>query len=190
MSKILTNPGSACEQAIERSFTRRNWRHVVMYAVDPTQYLFMEFHKEWESFKQGLVDKYCQELKNNFGQCLRVAEERLQDLLTDQTLEGVTDLTMNKLSQEMMPVLGSLMDFALSTPDHCRRLLLPGQECWGPSLNERLQPLADRMRSMLLTALGYKYTDDYAPFLEGTEKYASKARQDTNLGSIESITAK
>ena len=29
--------------------------------------------------------------------------------------------------QEMMPVLGSLMDFALSTPDHCRRLLLPGQ---------------------------------------------------------------
>ena len=26
-----------------------------------------------------------------------------------------------------MPVLGSLMDFALSTPDHCRRLLLPGQ---------------------------------------------------------------
>ena len=38
MSKILTNPGSACEQAIERSFTRRNWRHVVMYAIDPTQF--------------------------------------------------------------------------------------------------------------------------------------------------------
>ena len=48
----------------------------------------MEFHKEWESFKQGLVDKYCQELKNNFGSCLRVAEERLQDLLEDHTLEG------------------------------------------------------------------------------------------------------
>ena len=90
MSKILTNPGSACEQAIERSFTRRNWRHVVMYAIDPTQYLFMEFHKEWESFKQGLVDKYCQELKNNFGSCLRVAEEQLHDFLEDHTLEGTT----------------------------------------------------------------------------------------------------
>ena len=48
----------------------------------------MEFHKEWESFKQGLVDKYCQELKNNFGSCLRVAEERMQDLLEDHTLES------------------------------------------------------------------------------------------------------
>ncbi len=48
----------------------------------------MEFHKEWESFKQGLVDKYCQELKNNFGSCLRVAEERLQELVEDHTLEG------------------------------------------------------------------------------------------------------
>lgn len=52
------------------------------------RYLFMEFHKEWESFKQGLVDKYCQELKNNFGSCLRVAEERMQDLLQDHTLES------------------------------------------------------------------------------------------------------
>ena len=26
-------------QAIERSFTKRNWRHVVMYAIDPTQCL-------------------------------------------------------------------------------------------------------------------------------------------------------
>ena len=52
------------------------------------RYLFMEFHKEWESFKQGLVDKYCQELKNNFGSCLRVAEERLQELVEDHTLEG------------------------------------------------------------------------------------------------------
>lgn len=114
MSKILTNPGSACEQAIERSFTRRNWRHVVMYAIDPTQYLFMEFHKEWESFKQGLVDKYCQELKNNFGSCLRVAEERLQDLLEDHTLEGVTDLTMNKLSQVLKDTCSQLADESLS----------------------------------------------------------------------------
>ena len=25
------------DEAIERSFTKRNWRHVVMYAIDPTQ---------------------------------------------------------------------------------------------------------------------------------------------------------
>ena len=115
MSKILTNPGSACEQAIERSFTRRNWRHVVMYAIDPTQYLFMEFHKEWESFKQGLVDKYCQELKNNFGSCLRVAEERMQDLLQDHTLESVADLTMNKLSQVLKEACSQLADDSLSS---------------------------------------------------------------------------
>ena len=48
----------------------------------------MEFHKEWESFKQGLVDKYCQELKNSFGSCLRVAEERLQDIVDNHGLEG------------------------------------------------------------------------------------------------------
>lgn len=30
-------------------------------------------------------------------------------------------------TKEMMPILGSLMDFALSTPDYCRRLLLPSQ---------------------------------------------------------------
>ena len=29
-----------------------------------------------------------------------------------------------------------------------------GQDCWGPSHNDSLQPLADRMRSMLLTAPG------------------------------------
>merc|ERR1712232_361755 len=82
MSNILTNPANACEMAIERSFTKRNWRHVVMYAIDPTQYLFMEFHKEWEQFKQGLVDQYCQELKSNFGNCLRIAEERIQGFLS------------------------------------------------------------------------------------------------------------
>ncbi|CAE7248394.1 unnamed protein product [Symbiodinium necroappetens] len=114
MSKILTNPGSACEQAIERSFTKRNWRHVVMYAIDPTQYLFMEFHKEWETFKQGLVDRYCQELKNNFGNCLRVAEERMQDLLAGGNLDGVKDLTMNKLSQVLKEVCAELADDSLS----------------------------------------------------------------------------
>ncbi|CAK9050758.1 unnamed protein product [Durusdinium trenchii] len=115
MSKILTNPGSACEQAIERSFTRRNWRHVVMYAIDPTQYLFMEFHKEWEAFKQGLVDKYCQELKNNFGSCLRVAEEKMRDLLDDHALEGVPDLTMNKLSQVLKEACAQIADESLSS---------------------------------------------------------------------------
>ncbi|CAJ1424545.1 unnamed protein product, partial [Effrenium voratum] len=115
MSKILTNPGNACEQAIERSFTRRNWRHVVMYAIDPTQYLFMEFHKEWESFKQGLVDKYCQELKNNFGNCLRVAEEHMQDLLESRSLEGISDLTMNKLSQVLKEVCAELADDSLAS---------------------------------------------------------------------------
>merc|ERR1719253_3808 len=86
ISNILTNPANACELAIERSFTKRNWRHVVMYAIDPTQYLFMEFHKEWEQFKQGLVDQYCRELKSSFGSCLRIAEERMRGFLVEGAL--------------------------------------------------------------------------------------------------------
>merc|ERR1719343_1355007 len=100
ISNIITNPGNACELAIERSFTKRNWRHVVMYAIDPTQYLFMEFHKEWERFKQGLVDQYCQELKNNFGSCLRHAEDKMQALLGPEgSGHDAKDMTMNRLSQ-------------------------------------------------------------------------------------------
>merc|ERR1712048_394402 len=110
MSSILTNPANACEMAIERSFTKRNWRHVVMYAIDPTQYLFMEFHKEWEQFKQGLVDQYCQELKNNFGSCLRIAEERMQTLLAQGSLEAKSHMTMNRLSDELRVACGELAD--------------------------------------------------------------------------------
>lgn len=114
MSNILTNPGSACEQAIERSFTKRNWRHVVMYAIDPTQYLFMEFHKEWEQFKQGLVDQYCRELKSNFGSCIRIAEERMQALLDNGSLQGASGLTMNRLSKVLQEVCAELADESLS----------------------------------------------------------------------------
>jgi len=114
MSNILTNPGNACELAIERSFTKRNWRHVVMYAVDPLQYLFMEFHKEWEHFKQGLADRYCQGLKNNFGSCLRIAEERLQGLLTSGRLDVDQDMRMNRLSQELKEACTDLADEALA----------------------------------------------------------------------------
>merc|ERR1719203_1323516 len=101
MASILTNPANACELAIERSFTKRNWRHVVMYAIDPTQYLFMEFHKEWERFRQGLTDQYCQELKSNFGTCLRLAENRMRGLLAQGELGGVEQMTMNQLSRKM-----------------------------------------------------------------------------------------
>jgi hypothetical protein len=119
MSNILTNPGNACELAIERSFTKRNWRHVVMYAIDPTQYLFMEFHREWEQFKQGLVDQYCQELKSNFGNCLRIAEERIQGFLSLASASGgeqagVKDMTMNRLSQVLRDACKELADESLS----------------------------------------------------------------------------
>lgn len=113
ISSILTNPGNACELAIERSFTKRNWRHVVMYAIDPTQYLFMEFHKEWEHFKQALVDQYCQELKSNFGSCLRHAEERLQEMLVTGAFDGAGNMTMNRLSQELKKACESLADESL-----------------------------------------------------------------------------
>jgi hypothetical protein len=117
MSNILTNPGNACELAIERSFTKRNWRHVVMYAIDPTQYLFMEFHKEWEQFKQGLVDQYCQELKSNFGNCIRIAEERIQGYLSLTSAggeqAGVKDMSMNRLSQVLRDACKELADESL-----------------------------------------------------------------------------
>jgi hypothetical protein len=118
MSNILTNPGNACELAIERSFTKRNWRHVVMYAIDPTQYLFMEFHKEWERFKQGLVDQYCQELKSNFGCCLRLAEERMHGLLLRESggkASSPQDMTMNKLSKDLRQACQDLVDESIST---------------------------------------------------------------------------
>eukprot|EP00971_Amphidinium_carterae_P187792 3727542-Amphidinium_carterae.1 len=114
MSTILTNPANACDMAIERSFTKRNWRHVVMYAIDPTQYLFMEFHKEWESFKQGLVDQYCRELKNNFSSCLRIVEDRLQNSWTDGSLASIPNLTMNKLSLMLKERCGELADDTLA----------------------------------------------------------------------------
>jgi len=115
MSNILTNPGNACELAIERSFTKRNWRHVVMYAIDPTQYLFKEFHKEWEQFKQGLVDQYCQELKSNFGSCLRHAEDQMQGLLAAGSLDAVPGMTMNRLSEELKGSCEELVDESLSS---------------------------------------------------------------------------
>jgi len=115
MANILTNPANACEMAIERSFTKRNWRHVVMYAIDPTQYLFMEFHKEWETFKTGLVDQYCQELKNNFGTCLRLAETRLRDLLAAGALEATSDMTMNRLSVQLRDACEDLADESISS---------------------------------------------------------------------------
>mmetsp|Transcript_74985 Transcript_74985/g.129936 ORF Transcript_74985/g.129936 Transcript_74985/m.129936 type:complete len:780 (-) Transcript_74985:46-2385(-) len=114
ISNILTNPANACELAIERSFTKRNWRHVVMYAIDPTQYLFMEFHKEWDSFKKGLVDQYCQELKNSFGSCLKIVEEKLQSLLVEGSLEAVPDLTMNKLSEVIGEACEELVDESIA----------------------------------------------------------------------------
>lgn len=85
-----------------------------MYAIDPTQYLFMEFHKEWEQFKQGLVDQYCQELKSNFGNCLRIAEERMQGLLHAGTLDALSDMTMNRLSEELRESCSELGDEALA----------------------------------------------------------------------------
>lgn len=114
IGSILTNPSNACEMAIERSFTKRNWRHVVMYAIDPTQYLFMEFHKEWEQFKSGLVDQYCQELKNNFGSCLRLAEHRLRDLLASGALNAQSDMTMNCLSKRLKEACSELADESLA----------------------------------------------------------------------------
>ena len=87
------------------------------------------------------------------------------------------------MEEEMLPVLGSLMDFALSTRDRCR-LLLPLDQ------KEALEPLAERLRCMARTAyrtkksaaavqkkskdlnkqqfveglrrLGYGYAEDYA----------------------------
>jgi len=115
ISNIITNPGNACELAIERSFTKRNWRHVVMYAIDPTQYLFMEFHKEWERFKQGLVDQYCQELKSNFGSCLRHAEDKMQGILLAGTLDATPNMKMNRLSDELRAACEDLVDESLSS---------------------------------------------------------------------------
>eukprot|EP00929_Paragymnodinium_shiwhaense_P017853 TRINITY_DN12766_c0_g2_i1.p1 TRINITY_DN12766_c0_g2~~TRINITY_DN12766_c0_g2_i1.p1 ORF type:complete len:3238 (-),score=874.93 TRINITY_DN12766_c0_g2_i1:313-10026(-) len=116
MESILTNPSNACELAIERSFTKRNWRHVVMYAIDPTQYLFMEFHKEWDRFKLGLVDQYCQELKNNFGTCIRIAEERMQALLSPSGAgASAKDMTMNRLSQMLREVCSELANETISS---------------------------------------------------------------------------
>ena len=51
------------------------------------------------------------------------------------------------LTSESVNFIAKLHEFSFGP-------LVYGQDCWGPSQNESLQPLADRMRSMLLTAQG------------------------------------
>ena len=39
ITNVMTNPAKACDLAIERSFAQRDWRKVVMYSINPTQFL-------------------------------------------------------------------------------------------------------------------------------------------------------
>lgn len=86
-----------------------------MYAIDPTQYLFLEFHKEWDSFKQGLVNQYCQELKNNFGRCLGIIDGEIQNLFETGAFDDVQNLTMSKLSDRLRTSCEALVDDSLAS---------------------------------------------------------------------------
>jgi len=100
---IMTNPSEACNLAIERSFTQRNWHHVVMYCIDPTQYLYREFHFEWESFQASLLNQSTSELSYDFGECLKVLEQKLEDLRA----EGQKS-SMNGVSQRLREMVEKL----------------------------------------------------------------------------------
>merc|ERR1719316_2111760 len=109
IQNIMTNPSKACELAIERSFTQRNWRHVVMYCIDPTQYLFREYSNEWERFQHGLKDQHCQELKGNFTDCLEIVERKLMDLPSQ--VRG--DISVNDLSGVLKDMCEAVQDDGL-----------------------------------------------------------------------------
>ena len=59
----------------------------------------------------------------------------------------------SSLSPAMSGFVMIVLDFQLDL-EVLRTEIDHGQDCWGPSHNDSLQPLADRMRSMLLTAPG------------------------------------
>ena len=59
----------------------------------------------------------------------------------------------SSLSPAMSGFVKIVLDFQ-SDLEVLRTEIDHGQDCWGPSHNDSLQPLADRMRSMLLTAPG------------------------------------
>eukprot|EP00397_Hematodinium_sp_SG-2012_P000078 GEMP01000078.1.p1 GENE.GEMP01000078.1~~GEMP01000078.1.p1 ORF type:complete len:2844 (+),score=731.29 GEMP01000078.1:354-8534(+) len=101
IQNIMTNPAQACDLAIERSFTKRNWHHVVMYCIDPTQYLYREFHQEWESFQSSLLNQYSQELQHDFGECLRILEAKLRELgpKSGSSLNDISDHLRSMVDQ-------------------------------------------------------------------------------------------
>jgi len=88
IQNIMTNPAEACNLAIERSFTQRKWDHVVMYCIDPTQYLYREFHYEWETFQGTLLNQSSTALSYDFGECLKILESKMGDLKPDERTEA------------------------------------------------------------------------------------------------------
>merc|ERR1719316_547140 len=146
IQNIMTNPSKACELAIERSFTQRNWRHVVMYCIDPTQYLFREYSSEWERFQHGLKDQHCQELKGNFTDCLSVIERKLGEL--PSLIHG--EITVNDLSDALREQCEAIQD------DSLRQMVIACLPNLGQDLNWKLKDLSQFTQFGILELRKYR----------------------------------
>jgi len=66
---------------------------VVMYSINPTQFLYREFHLEWEDIKKTLMHQRCVELRAGYAECLEVLETKLAEVAASRggTVNDLSD---------------------------------------------------------------------------------------------------
>jgi hypothetical protein len=154
----MTSPAKACDLAIERSFAQRDWKKVVMYSINPTQFLFYEFHGEWEEIKTGLLHRSCQELRAGYAECLATLEGKLADITTGETVNTVSDLVANQcaaiadpslkhLTTYVVPRMPPEANYAISDPEKFASFAtaaLRGYRAESEEANQNLEQLIDK----------------------------------------------
>merc|ERR1719265_1558026 len=158
ITNVMTNPAKACDLAIERSFAQRDWKKVVMYSINPTQFLFYEFHGEWEEIKTGLLHRSCKDLRAGYAECLATLETKLADITTGETVNTVSDLVANQcaaiadpslkhLTTYVVPRMPPEANYAISDPEKFASFAtaaLRGYRAESEEANQNLEQLIDK----------------------------------------------
>merc|ERR1719337_595901 len=74
-------------------------------SAHPTQFLFYEFHHEWEEIKTGLLHRSCKDLRAGYAECLATLEAKLADIQNGETVNAVSDLVANQCATIAEPAL-------------------------------------------------------------------------------------